>query len=117
MARKKEGPGVHAHGCKKCKGRYEDACSQMEVNGLCSYCEYGRGWDELRDARLPHDCCKLHSVPVRVDKQMKIDEMKQYKLSKGCLWFKCDFCSRTHPFINPTPAGRWTPIDPNVRRG
>lgn len=115
--RKKAGPGVHAHGCVECKGRYEDACDEANGNARCSYCTIGHGWDELRDAKLPKDCCKLHSRPIRVDKQMRIDEGKTYKLSKGCVWFKCDLCSRTHPYINPTPTGCYSVPDPSIRRG
>lgn len=115
--RRKTGPGVHAHGCVVCKGRYEDACDAANENGKCSYCTYGHGWDLLRDNKLPKDCCKIHSRPVKVDKQMNLDEFKQYKLSRSIAWFKCDLCSRTHPYVNPTPTGHYTAPDPNIRRG
>ena len=30
---------VHAHGCTRCKARYEDACFEPNNNGLCSKCD------------------------------------------------------------------------------
>ncbi len=86
----------HAHGCTTCRARYEDNCGTSNVNGECGPCRGFQPWSLLIASRLPKDCCRVHSRPA--DK----DEMKLYRLSPACDWFRCTACARTQPFRNPT---------------
>lgn len=87
--------GVHAHGCTRCSGRYEDACDVPNGNGLCRSCQGFRPFELLRQNRLPRDCCFVHS------RLMTKDELKSYRLSTACTWFRCTACSRTFPYRTP----------------
>lgn len=87
--------GVHAHGCTRCSGRYEDACQTPNEAGVCRPCQGFASWELLRHNRLPRDCCPVHS------RLMNKDEVKQYRLSTACSWFRCTACSRTFPFRHP----------------
>ena len=86
----------HAHGCTTCHGRYEDNCADSATNAQCGPCRGHAPWVLLVASRLPKDCCRAHSRPA--DK----DQMKLYRLSPACDWFRCTACSRTFPFSNPT---------------
>lgn len=89
--------GVHAHGCPKCKHRFEDFCQEPFADKECPACRTGYlGWPELRENRLPKDCCRLHSRPIRKG------EAEQFRLGSTCPWYLCKECARTHPFRNPT---------------
>lgn len=87
---------LHAHGCTRCKERYEDTCDQPQGNGLCRPCQGFTGWELLIANRLPRDCCRQHCRAATKD------ELKSYRLSTGCAWFRCSVCARTHPYRNPT---------------
>lgn len=88
---------VHAHGCAQCKARFEDTCSEPNSPGRCRSCAgAGAGWQLLISNRLPRDCCRLHS------RLATKDELKTYRLSTACAWFRCSVCARTQPFTNPT---------------
>jgi hypothetical protein len=52
----------------------------------------------LIDNRQPRDCCRLHS------RLASKDELKTYRLSTDCAWFRCSVCARTFPFANPTSS-------------
>jgi hypothetical protein len=84
----------HAHGCTRCAVRYEDACTEHTIDGLCTACRGGRAWQLLIDNAAPHECCTHNSRLV--SKAEKIT----YHLAGTRLWFICATCSRTHPF-NP----------------
>lgn len=97
MATRMVGPGIHSHGCTGCHGRYEDVCREPNVNATCSTCRgKGASWAVLIANRLPRDCCKLHS------RLATKDELKTYRLSTGCVWFRCSICARTQPYTSPT---------------
>lgn len=96
MATRATSTGVHAHGCRSCRGRYEDTCDEPNSNGTCRTCTGSRPWALLVANRLPRDCCRLHS------RLASKDELKTYRLSSGCDWFRCSVCARTFPFANPT---------------
>lgn len=87
--------GVHAHGCTRCAGRYEDTCDQPQDNALCRTCQGFDVWQLLHDNRLPRDCCYVHS------RLMTKDERRSYRLSAGCPWFRCTACCRTFPYRIP----------------
>lgn len=84
----------HAHGCVRCTTRYQDACADIAVDGLCTACQGGRPWQYLIDSAAPHKCCESNSRLVSKD------EKQIYRLAGSRLWFICSTCSRTHPF-NP----------------
>jgi hypothetical protein len=90
MARKLSGER-HAHGCKDCHVRYDDACTTPPVDGQCTTCRGGLAWQLLIDSAAPHDCCRERSRLVRKE------EKETYRLSGAHLWFICAQCSRTHP--------------------
>lgn len=96
MARRDGVIEPHAHGCTKCRARYEDSCQAAEINSLCGMCRLGKRWELLYQNRLPKDCCRQASrIATKEDK-------KQYKLAgpKDHEWWRCSMCGRTHPF-NP----------------
>lgn len=80
---------LHAHGCLKCKERFEDACYEPEKNHLCSFCENGTGWELLRESRRPKDCCRAHS------RLANKDEVKKYSLAGDARWWICTACKLT----------------------
>lgn len=80
---------LHAHGCPKCKERYEDACNESAKNFICSFCENGVGWELLREARRPKDCCRAHS------RLANKDEIKRYSLAGDAKWWICTACKLT----------------------
>lgn len=88
--------GVHAHGCSGCGERYDDVCDEPNSNELCRRCQGFGVWELLRQNRLPRDCCFLHS------RLATKDELKSYRLSTACDWFRCRVCARTFPFRNPS---------------
>ncbi len=89
----------HAHGCRECNLRYEDACTTPKDDGLCTRCRGGRPWMLLIAHASPHDCCRERA------RLASKDERDIYRLAGAHLWFICALCKRTHPF-NPatTPA-------------
>lgn len=93
MASKKKPTGVHAHGCTKCRTRYEDACNSIEKNGLCQDCQGGKAWRQLIENREWKECCHIYSRPVRKE------ELTTYKLGGEAQWFICSGaqggCART----------------------
>lgn len=95
MATRTSVGSLHAHGCTQCRGRYEDTCGEPNSNALCRPCQGFRGWQVLIESRQPKDCCHLHSRPATKD------ELKTYRLSTACPWFRCSVCARTHPYRNP----------------
>lgn len=94
------GRGVHAHGCTKCKGRYEDTCEQPNDNATCKACNGFKPWTLLVLGRLPRDCCRTFS------RLASKDERKLYRLSEACTWFRCTTCSRTFPFTDPSKESK-----------
>lgn len=95
--RRPVGVGVHAHGCSSCHARFEDTCETPNQARTCRQCQGGGpGWQLLIDGRLPRDCCRLHSRLARKE------ELKTYRLSTACPWFRCSVCARTFAFVNPT---------------
>lgn len=97
MATRTSTHGVHAHGCSRCHRRFEDACNEPNTDKICRRCEgHGTGWALLEANRAPKDCCRLHSRLARKD------ELKTYRLSTACPWFRCSICARTFPYVNPT---------------
>lgn len=96
MAKARKMVALHAHGCLKCKARYEDACATPKVNEYCYQCRTGRqGWTDLIEARKPKACCRESSRPARKE------ELATYKLVGSAPWFICPVCARTQPFLNP----------------
>lgn len=90
MATRSGSKTAHAHGCTKCRVRYEDDCTDPSVNGLCTGCKGHMPWIVLIENRLPKDCCRVFS------REMKdIKERKQYSLAGSTAWFKCHECGRT----------------------
>jgi hypothetical protein len=89
--------GVHAHGCVRCKVRFEDACGDPKKWPVCSNCKTGRKvlWQALIDNRLPIDCCRRNSRPLRRD------EVANYRTWQECGWWICTTCKRTFPFYDP----------------
>jgi hypothetical protein len=87
--------GLHAHGCTRCRARYEDACTAVDSNGLCSKCAGRHGWPLLIASRQPRDCCHAYGRPTSKD------DRKTYRLSAACDWFICPVCARTFPYRNP----------------
>ncbi len=80
---------VHAHGCRKCKRRYEDNCKDPKTNGVCMSCASGQPpplWVTNRD---PRDCCRVHSRLARKE------EYAPYLLAGSAAWFICRVCART----------------------
>lgn len=90
---------LHAHGCKRCVVRYEDACATPGEDGLCTGCRGGKVWQLLIDNRLPVDCCR--ELSRLATKEQKLT----YRLGGTRLWFICPTCARTHPF-NPRTETR-----------
>jgi hypothetical protein len=89
--------GVHAHGCVRCKVRFEDACGLPTDWPVCPNCKTGRSvlWQQLIDNRLPIACCRANARPIRKD------EVSSYRTWQDCDWFICTKCARTFPFRNP----------------
>lgn len=89
--------GVHAHGCPKCKVRFEDFCSEPWLDPLCISCRAGalRTSLEAIENRQPKDCCKAFSRLARKE------EIERFRLGSTCAWYFCNVCARTHPFRNP----------------
>lgn len=87
---------VHAHGCKKCKVRYEDNCETPAVNGLCTGCKGHMPWRLLIESRLPKDCCRVFS---RLMKDKK--ERATLSLAGDSDWWRCQECGRTQIY-DPT---------------
>lgn len=97
MPRRKFKTGVHAHGCPRCKGRFEDACDDPAGWYQCADCRTGRSVlnSLLIRNRLPIKCCRANSRPVRKD------EIDSYRLYQDCPWLICTTCKRTFPFSLP----------------
>jgi hypothetical protein len=83
----------HAHGCSRCKTRYEDSCQTPEKDALCADCRSpGSGWTMLIENRSPKDCCfALSRVATK-------EELARYRLAGQSAWWICRACARTHPF-------------------
>lgn len=96
MATRSTSTSVHAHGCMTCRARFEDGCSQPNEPRECRTCKGGVPWAVLVANRLPRDCCQLHS------RLATKEELKSYRLSTACDWFRCSICARTFPYSNPT---------------
>lgn len=93
MARSKNLSGIyHAHGCRRCNVRYDDACTTPTQDDLCTACRGLRPWQVLIDGALPRDCCRQKARLVTKD------EIAIYKLAGTRMWFICPTCARTHPF-------------------
>lgn len=82
---------LHAHGCRDCHIRYEDACATPAADGACKACRGLRVWQLLIDNAAPKDCC------VDTARMVTKDEKKAYRLAGAHLWFICQTCKRTHP--------------------
>lgn len=89
--------GVHAHGCVRCKVRFEDACGDPKDWPVCANCRTGRQVlnQQLIDNRLPIACCFTNS------RQIRTDEIASYRVWQECGWFICTTCKRTFPYYNP----------------
>jgi hypothetical protein len=79
----------HAHGCKRCAIRYEDACTDPLTNGPCTSCRGGRAWQLLIENALPQQCCLEHS------RLATKDERETYRLAGSTLWWICSRCAPT----------------------
>lgn len=90
---------LHAHGCRRCRTRYVDACATRAEDDLCTTCRGGRGWALLIDNAAPHDCCRVNS------RLATKDERVLYALAGRSNWHLCTTCKRTHPF-RPTVKER-----------
>jgi hypothetical protein len=82
----------HAHGCRSCHFRYEDACERPNLDGLCTTCRGGHAWQLLIVNAEPKQCC-LDTARLATK-----EERDTYKLAGTHLWFICLTCKRTHPF-------------------
>lgn len=92
MSKKSLARTRHAHGCARCRTRYEDACAEPAVDQLCDACRGLRVWQLLIDNRAPRDCCRERChIATR-------EERDRYRLGGTRLWFICSDCARTHPF-------------------
>jgi hypothetical protein len=83
---------VHAHGCKRCRRRYEDNCKTPTKNGTCLSCTSGHPppiWVLNRD---PKDCCRVHARRTRKE------ETAPYLLAGDEPWFICRICARTFAY-------------------
>ena len=95
VTRRPAGKKPHYHGCRTCHHRYEDTCEQSTENGHCVICRGGRGYRELRENAMPHDCCLVHArLPSK-------DERVTYRLAGNSIWFICGECKRCHPYDDP----------------
>lgn len=94
MSRPKLAPW-HAHGCPKCKNRYEDTCSERNQDRLCGSCRGIGSWQLLVDNRRPRPCCVAGSRPATKA------ERDSYRLAGTNSWHICPTCKRTHP-VRPT---------------
>ncbi len=82
----------HAHGCRRCRTRYQDACTTPDQDTLCDACRGLKPWQLLIDNAAPHPCCTTNARLVLTA------EKAIYRLAGGWLWFICKTCARTHPF-------------------
>lgn len=82
----------HAHGCRRCRTRYVDACATRTEDGLCNPCRGLQPWQLLIDNAAPHDCC------YRDSRLATKDERDLYSLAGRSNWHICAACKRTHPF-------------------
>ena len=86
----------HAHGCRQCRTRYEDACADTKANALCAGCRGTRVWQLLIDNASPHSCCLDSRIATK-------DECKSYSLAGSATWWICPACKRTQVYKpNPT---------------
>lgn len=104
MARKTAG-SLHAHGCRRCRTRYQDACLSPEADARCTSCNGGRAWQLLIDNANPRPCCQQARLATK-------EERERYRLAGQQLWFICLTCARTHPF----DPKRVTPGNPGEDR-
>lgn len=82
---------LHAHGCRRCRTRYEDSCPQRDEDDLCITCRGGFGWQLLIQNRAPKPCCIHSRLATKQEKQT-------YLLAGRSNWQICPTCRRTHPF-------------------
>lgn len=82
---------LHAHGCRRCRTRYMDACASRTEDDLCITCRGGLAWQLLIDHRAPHACCIAARLVTR-------QERDTYSLAGRSNWHICPVCKRTHPF-------------------
>lgn len=93
MARTQTKVDRHAHGCKRCRTYYEDACENRSENDLCFECRTGKtGWTILIEGRSPKDCCLYES------KKASKDQMKVYRLAGNLPWWICGHCARVQVY-------------------
>lgn len=79
----------HAHGCRRCRVRYADACDERRDDDLCTSCR--GGIPQLLNSYTPRDCCYATSRLVTKD------ERTSYALAGRSNWHICATCKRTHP--------------------
>lgn len=80
----------HFHGCTECRGRYGDACTELQVDGTCNACRSGIPSID-QSVRAPHGCCFNN---VRLCEKY---DRERYKLAGPGPWFVCRTCARTFP--------------------
>lgn len=93
----------HAHGCMRCKVRYEDACETPDEDEFCTLCRTkGRmrlpWWPE---DWLPKDCCVADSQRLDPKHETQRDVLERYRLVGKNTWWRCRECARTFPY-DPT---------------
>ncbi len=91
MSRPTTKKDLHAHGCRRCRTRYEDACSDRREDGLCTTCRGGRGFLLLVANRAPRACCLASRLVTK-------EERTLYALAGRSNWHICPHCRRTHPY-------------------
>ncbi len=92
MASKKLFGRLHAHGCRDCHTRYEDACIAPDQDGRCTACRGGRPWQLLIENARPKTCC------IDQSRLASKDDRATYRLAGTHLWWICTSCKRTHPY-------------------
>lgn len=82
---------LHAHGCRQCHIRYQDACPTPAEDATCKGCRGLRVWQLLIDGAASKDCC------IATARLVTKDEKDTYRLAGSHLWFICTVCKRTQP--------------------
>lgn len=81
---------AHAHGCRQCRVRYTDNCTDPKEDGLCIGCRGGRPWQLLITNAAPRACCLQARLVTK-------EEKTRYSLAGRSNWHICPTCRRTHP--------------------
>lgn len=84
---------AHAHRCRACAVRYQDACHSAGLDDRCARCRSGSDREHPLWVinHMPQDCCRHDS------RLATHDDRKTYHLGGTSTWWICSTCKRTHP--------------------